>query len=222
MFTGRVSTADRRLDGLVVALDVDGVLLDSERGGAGGWQLAVADRFGIDPSDLQRSFFDQSWSRVIVGRLSIEDALGAALAQNAWAVSVEDLLRCWFEQDFSPVADVVSAARSWSDLGARLALVTNQEHRRAAYVQERLGALLPIDRMVYSADVGYVKSQPEFFAVATRTLTSTDDGRPIVFVDDTLAHVEVARGAGWIGVHYEAGAWPGNMEDALRMATAPR
>jgi putative hydrolase of the HAD superfamily len=206
----------------VVALDVDGVLLDSERGGAGPWQRALADRFGVDPSELQRTFFDRSWSDVIVGRLSIEDALSGAIAQNSWPISVEEFLDCWFEADFWPVTAVVSAARSWSVRGARLALVTNQEHRRAAYVRERLGELFPIDSMVYSAWVGHVKSEPEFFAEATRLLAASDSGCTIVFVDDAPVHVEVARRSGWTAVVYEADAWPARMEDALGVAAARR
>jgi putative hydrolase of the HAD superfamily len=204
----------------VVALDVDGVLLDSERGGAGPWQRAMADRFGVEPSELQRTFFERSWSEVIVGRLSIEDALGSAIAQNSWPVSVDDFLDCWFEADFWPVADVVSAARSWSQRGARLVLVTSQEHRRAAYVRERLRELFPVDRMVYSAQVGHVKSEPEFFVEATRLLASSEGAPPIVFVDDMPMHVEIARRSGWTAVVYEADAWPARMEDALRTAAA--
>ena len=49
------------------------------------WQRVVADRFGVEPSELQRSFFDQSWSQVIVGRISIEDALGRAIATERLA-----------------------------------------------------------------------------------------------------------------------------------------
>jgi putative hydrolase of the HAD superfamily len=217
-----VSSEGRGLDGLVVALDVDGVLLDSERGGAGSWQHAVADRFGVDPSELQRTFFDQSWSEVIVGRRSIEDALGSVIAQNSWPVSVDEFLDCWLEADFWPVAGVVSAAESWSQRGARLALVTNQEHRRAAYVRERLGDLLPIERMVYSAEVGHVKTEPEFFVEATRLLARSDSASTIVFVDDTPIHVEIARRSGWTAVVYEAHAWPEQMEVALGAAAARR
>jgi putative hydrolase of the HAD superfamily len=195
-------------------------LLDSERGGAGSWQAAVTDRFGVDPSELQRNFFDQSWSEVLVGRLPIEDALGEAIAQNSWPVSVEDFLACWFEADFWPVTGVVAAAASWSERGARLALVTNQEHRRAAYLREQLGELLPIDQMVYSAEIGHVKSEPEFFAAATGALTDIDDGSAIVFVDDTPAHVAVARRSGWTAVQYEPGTGLARMEAALDAVAA--
>jgi putative hydrolase of the HAD superfamily len=215
-----VQRVDGRLDGIVVALDVDGVLLDTERGGKGSWQLAVADRFGVDPSELHRSFFERWWPEVIVGRVSIEEALGRVIAEESWPVSVDALLECWFEEDFWPYTELVSAARSWSERGARLALVTNQEHRRAAYVCARLGELLPLDQMVYSAGIGHVKSEAEFFVVATRMLEGVEAGQPIVFVDDAIMHVAVARRAGWIAVHFEVGSWPGRMEVALGQAAS--
>jgi putative hydrolase of the HAD superfamily len=230
-------SADRRLDGLVVALDVDGVLLDSERGGAGSWQVAVADRFGVDQSELDRTLFDRWWPDVIVGRTSIEEALESVIGEEAWPVSVDALLECWFEADFWPCSDVIAAANSWSARGARLALVTNQEHRRAAYVEARLGELLPFDRMVYSAAVGRMKSEPEFFMLATRLLTAPDgahsdgahsddahsDGaHSIVFMDDTMENVEVARRAGWTAVHFQPSSWSERMEDALGVAASAR
>jgi putative hydrolase of the HAD superfamily len=211
------------LDGLLIALDVDGVLLDSDRAGAGPWQLVVAERFNVKPDDLQRHFFDPYWSEVIVGRRPIEPALAATIAERSWPVTVEALLACWFESDFCPAPEVVDAARSWRDRGARLALVTNQEHRRAHDLQERLGDLLPFDQMVYSAAVGYVKRQPEFFAVATRSLAGGSTAPcPVVFLDDTLEHVTVAQAAGWTAVHFETGAWRGPMEAVLESASSAR
>lgn len=206
---------ERCLDGVVIALDVDGVLLDSERGGAGPWQVALEDQFGVDPSELQGMFFDCWWPDVIVGLVSIEDALKRVIAENSWPVSVDAFLECWFAADFWPFTDVFTAAQSWSEQGARLSLVTNQEHRRAAYVKARLGELLPIDEMVYSAGVGYLKNEPEFFVIATRVLGGLSAGHPIVFIDDALPHVEVARRAGWTAVHFERGSWTERMEDAL-------
>jgi putative hydrolase of the HAD superfamily len=148
------------------------------------------------------------------------DALARVIEEQSWSVSVGAFLDSWFEADFYPNPDVISAAASWNGCGARLVLVTNQEHRRAAYVAARLGELLPIDRMVYSAEIGYLKSEPEFFGVATRELTGGDDDRPIVFMDDTIANVEVARHAGWTAVHFEVGSWRERMKEALAAAVS--
>jgi putative hydrolase of the HAD superfamily len=215
-------SADQRLDGVVVALDVDGVVLDSEREGASSWQLAVADQFGVDPWELDRFFFDRWWPEVIVGRTSIEEALESVIAEADWTVSVDALLESWFEADFWPCTDVIAAGNSWSQRGARLALVTNQEHRRAAYVEARLDEMVPVDRMVYSAALGRLKSEPEFFVEATRVLTEPEGVHSIVFLDDTIDNVEVARRAGWTAVHFEAGSSSERMEEALGVATSVR
>jgi putative hydrolase of the HAD superfamily len=207
---------------VVVALDVDGVLLDPERGGEGSWQFVVADRCGVDPSELKRAFFDRWWPDVIVGRMSIEETLERVIGEQAWPTSVDAFLECWLEADFWPSTDVVVAANSWSERGARLALVTNQEHRRAAYVEARLGTLIPVDRMVYSAGVGHTKSELEFFIVASSVLTGPGGGCSIVLMDDAIANVEIARRAGWAAVHFEVGSWSERMEEALGGAASAR
>jgi hypothetical protein len=65
-----------------------------------------------------------------------------------------------------------------------------------------------------------VKSEPEFFAEATRLLARSDNGCTIVFVDDTPVHVDVARSCGWTAEVYEADAWPERMEAVLGAAMA--
>ena len=89
-------------------------------------------------------------------------------------------------------------------------------------MEARLGELLPLDQIVYSAEVGHVKNEPEFFVVATRALVGPDRVHPIVFVDDSLTHVEVARRAGWIVLHFEVDSWTERMEDALGTAVSAR
>ncbi len=65
----------------VLALDVDGVLLDPDRGGRGHWSTELPDRFGISPDDLQSAFFTPFWADVVVGRRPIEDSLRIALGE---------------------------------------------------------------------------------------------------------------------------------------------
>jgi hypothetical protein len=46
---------------------------------------------------------------------------------------------------------------------ADLVLATNQEHRRAHYLDQRLRTLLPISGMAYSGAVGYMKEHLQIF-----------------------------------------------------------
>ncbi len=199
----------------MLALDVDGVLLDPTRGGAGGWQQVAEERLGVRARDLQTAFFDPWWPRVVRGRVPVEAALAAALETLGRPAGVEELLGCWFEADFWPDPVALSAARSWAGAGARLVLATNQEHRRAAYVTERLGRLLPLEGVACSADLGCTKSEPAFFDRAGARLGLGP--APVVLVDDEPAHVAAARAAGWGAVHFGPG-WSGALERAVARA----
>lgn len=199
----------------VLALDIDGVLLDPGRHGLGPWQSELASRFGVDADRLRAAFFEPAWPDVVVGRRAIEPALAAALDDLGWAVTVDQLLACWFEADLAVEREVVEAARSWAAEGARLVLVTNQEHRRASFLSHRLGAFLPISAMAYSAALGLLKSDPAFYPAASRTLGLQRDDT-VVFVDDTADNVEAARRYGWSAVHFDKdGDWRGQITSAF-------
>ena len=185
-----------------LALDVDGVLLDPDRRGEGNWTNELTARFGIEHTELRAAFFLQSWHDVIIGRRSVEDGLAEALKQLGVAVDVESVLSCWFDADYVPFEETFDLARSAAEAGCRVVLATNQEHRRAQYLRRRVGAVLPLNDVLYSADIGYTKHDHRFFEVASRRLGLTRAQRPsVVFVDDVLANVEVARSVGWQAVH---------------------
>jgi putative hydrolase of the HAD superfamily len=183
---------------LVLALDVDGVILDPTRGGQGTWHTVVEAELGITAEQLKVAFFTPYWSEIVIGRRAIEPALRDALEALGSEATVEDVLSCWFQTDFWPNKSLVAKALEWSQRGARLAVVTNQEHRRAAYLRERLPGVLPIDLMAYSAEFGCLKDDPHFYELAS-TRIGTDD---VVYLDDDLRNVQVAEAAGWTALHY--------------------
>jgi putative hydrolase of the HAD superfamily len=185
----------------ILALDVDGVLLDSDRGGAGHWSCELERRYGITPTQLREAFFDRCWDDIVNGRRAIEDGLTEALEEIGTSVGCESVLSCWFETDFVPVKSAIALANRVAKSGARLILATNQEHRRAEFLRQRLGELLPIDAVLYSADLGHQKHERAFFEVASRRLgLSSGQGDRVVFVDDLLLNVETAEAAGWNAV----------------------
>ena len=201
----------------ILALDVDGVLLDSGRGGEGHWSEELERQHGITRAQLRDAFFVPYWDDVVNGRLAIEDGLATALDVIGSTVDAEIVLSCWFEADFVPVDSVIALANRAAERGVRVVLATNQEHRRATFLSERLGKLLPIDALIYSADVGHQKHEPAFFERASNNLRLRDDQRnDVVFVDDLLLNVETAVAAGWRGVHAAEGtAWHQTVEDLI-------
>jgi HAD superfamily hydrolase (TIGR01509 family) len=117
-------------------------------------------------------------------------------------MGVEAALQCWFEEDFVVEPNVMGAARAWASEGVALALVSNQEPRRARYLEERLAPLLPIRAVALSGDLGLVKNDPDFYERAERRLDIVGLGRAVVFLDDTQGNIETATRHGWTGIHY--------------------
>ncbi len=190
---------------LTLALDVDGVLLDPDRNGDGHWTNELTAQFGIERSQLRESFFMNSWDDVVNGRRSVEDGLAEALVLIGATVDVESVLSCWFDADYAPIGETFDLARHAAAAGHRVVLATNQERRRAAYLHRRIGATVPLDGVIYSADVGCQKHDPRFFEIASERLGVNREQRSsVVFVDDVMHNVEVARSAGWQAVHASA------------------
>lgn len=207
---------------LTLALDVDGVLLDPERNGVGHWTNELAARFGIERAQIQAAFFEHSWIDVINGRQPIEASLAEALVKIGTDADVESVLSCWFDADFVPFDAAFDLARRAVGAGHRVVLATNQEHRRAAYLRERIGAVVPLSDVLSSADLGYQKHDRGFFELASDRLNLTASERSsVVFVDDVLNNVEVARSFGWRSVHAAPGSpWHAEVEQLMGLAPA--
>jgi putative hydrolase of the HAD superfamily len=204
------------LGGVVLALDIDGVLLDPHRGGRGPWAQALAEDYGVDAARLRPAFFRKGWRDILAGRIDIEVALAAAIEEMGWTLDVREMLQRWFEADFVVDYEVVDAVRGWVADGARLVLVTNQEHQRAAFLRERLGEQLPVSGFAYSAAVGFLKDDPRFYPAASQLLGLPPHDPAVVFVDDSLKNVETARDYGWTGVHFVRHAnWREEISSAL-------
>jgi putative hydrolase of the HAD superfamily len=181
---------------VVLALDVDGVLLDTQRGGAGHWTSELYRRHAITRDQLRQEFFAPHWNDIVNGRRPIEPALAGALEALGSAADVEAVLSCWFDADFFLVEPVADLARRAAAAGIEIALATNQEHRRARYLRDRLSAAIPIHSLIYSADLGAQKRQPAFFELASQMLGVTSPGQ-VLFVDDTKVNTDQATLAGW-------------------------
>jgi putative hydrolase of the HAD superfamily len=207
---------DHRPRDVILVSDVDGVLLDPERTGKGSWHGALRERYGVEPALLDDVFFQRSWPEVLVGREPIEPALARALAELGWKIDVETVLRCWFEADFEIDDEVVRAANEWAASGIRVALATNQEARRAAFLELSLRPVLPFEGMVFSGALGVLKNDVAFYSAAEYWLGIDVHRHRVVFVDDSLQNVEAATRHGWNAVHFNKQVdWRAQIDSAL-------
>ena len=196
---------------VVLALDVDGVLIDATWKQGGGWLEKVGPRFGVAADDMT-PFFQGIFHEVVRGRVEIEVALAEHFDSIGADVDPEQFLQQWLVEDLALNDEVVLAAEEWARAGVPIVLATVQEHRRAAHLREVFGERLGLVDLLYSADLGVAKPEPEFFRLADARLGH----RRVVFVDDALANIEAARAHGWTGVHYPAETnWRAVVEAAL-------
>jgi putative hydrolase of the HAD superfamily len=184
---------------VVVALDVDGVLINATWQHGGGWLDVVGPRHGVGLDDM-KPFFQGVFHEVVRGRVPVEAALAEHFAALGLAVDHEQFLEDWLVEDLSLNDEVVTAAEEWARAGIPIVLATAQEHRRAARLREVFGDRLALKDILYSAELGVAKPEPEYFRIADERI----GGHPVVFIDDALTNVEAARAHGWTAIHYPA------------------
>lgn len=118
---------------------------------------------------------------------------------------------------------VVEWANEWAERGVPIVLASNQEHRRAGYLLKNLRAIVPVAELIYSAELGFAKPQPQFYVAANYALSNTVGNARVIFLDDATENVEAARFIGWTGVHFDAsGAWIPVVEQELRQTLRAR
>ena len=195
-------------------LDVDGVLVGG-RPGDGRHPFSDLERdFGFTHAQLETAFFHTGyWMAAVTGRAALPECLTEALRAADLDADVPQLIDYWLRNDARVDPLVLEGVRALRRRGIATILATNQEHLRASYLLREMRLAEDVTGIVYSAQLGCLKPDPEFFRLALdRTQLSVSD---IVFVDDNPANVEAARRAGWPTAHWVAGSRLEPLVDAL-------
>jgi putative hydrolase of the HAD superfamily len=132
-----------------------------------------------------------AYQKALEGEGDILSVLAAELPGADWPLGPERFAAEWF--DLHIVVDeralaVVAAVRR---KGLVCALASNQERRRAAYMDEMLGYRRHFDRTFYSCAFGCTKPKREYFAAIIEALGVPPD--ELLLIDDIEANVEAAR-----------------------------
>jgi len=178
-------------------VDVDGVIITPR---PGGWAVDLERDLGISAAVLQAQFFQPHWEDISLGRAALHDRLGPVLAEHAPHLTSPALAAYWFDKDAQLNEPLLADLAALRAAGVQLHLATIQEHERASYLWNTLRLRERFDAMHYAADLGLKKSDPAFYpAVEARAGFAAHE---LALLDDTLANIEVARAAGWGGLHW--------------------
>jgi HAD superfamily hydrolase (TIGR01509 family) len=90
--------------------------------------------------------------------------------------------------------DVLDGVRDLAGRGLVLALTTNQNEPRAAWMRENLPYDELFDAQFYSCEIGLAKPDPDYFRHVLEALDVAPEDA--LFLDDTAVNVEAAAGLG--------------------------
>lgn len=169
--------------------DVDGVLAVG-----GSFTTRIAAEHGITREMLQ-PFFRGPFIACRNGEADLKEALQTRLPEWGWQGSVDTFLQYWFAAEHIIDEQLVEYIQNIRKRGIPCYLATNQEQYRTAYILEQMGFVNKFDGMFSSAYIGCGKEDSAFFAHILRKLEIIQ-AQEILFWDDSLANIEIARQAG--------------------------
>jgi putative hydrolase of the HAD superfamily len=137
----------------------------------------------------------------LTGDVRWVDVLPGLLARWGIPEAYDDLIAVWLTIEEVPGTHEI--VRSLRAQGIRCCLATNQDVRRGTFMHDALGYRDLLDEAFYSYEMRVAKPDPAYF---TTILDRT--GEPperVLFVDDSLRNVEVAREVGLAAEHWVHG-----------------
>ena len=182
----------------LVVWDFDGVLNCKRPGETYLWANDLAADRGLDPVSFEQALFHSGrFSRIMRGELDLRQVVADWLAAQASDEDADSFLAHWFETEAMPDAE----AGRWLDLcRARKVIGTNNETRRATFIEQDLGFGARVERVFASGRIGAIKPEPAFY----RAVEDWADVRParILLIDDNAQYVAGAHRRGWNAFHF--------------------
>ena len=133
----------------------------------------------------------------ITGRVEILDLVKEGLDAQGASVEASDFLAYWFEKDAAPDAEVIGWMQNYP---ARHVIGTNNETRRASFIETEMGFAAMVERVFASGRLGVAKPDQEFFEQIEDWAGVAPER--ILFVDDLQKNTDAASLRGWTGFHF--------------------
>lgn len=182
----------------LVVWDFDGVLNRNVVDGRFVWSDHMQEDLGLDPERLRDFLFVSGRMRGVVrGQGDLADAVAEWLIGEGSEHTSDTVLDYWFTKDALPDAEVLGWLKA-SD--ARHVIGTNNEARRAAFIEGTMGFGGIVEHIFASGRMGVAKPDDGFWeAIEAWSGIAPAD---ILLVDDHAPNVEAAKARGWQGYHF--------------------
>jgi len=189
-----------RSDIKAIAWDFDGVLNRNVVEGRFVWSDTLEQDFGIPADEFQAGIFDSTFPDVISGRIDLRIHVQTWLDRTGRDLNASHLIDYWFEKDDLKDPYMCGLVDEIQDLGVEQIIATNNEDRRASYIEDTTGFLCLVSRVFSSGRIGHAKPDRAFFQHVSEALGLAPG--EILLVDDSAANVSAAKDLGWQGFHF--------------------
>ncbi|MEP1521798.1 HAD family hydrolase [Ascidiaceihabitans sp.] len=182
----------------LVVWDFDGVLNANIVDGRFVWVDQIEADLGVNRERFQNFVFRSGLIQdVVAGRRDLLEVVADWITRERLKIDADAFLDYWFEHDALPDPQAIDWLK---DYGGRSVIGTNNEARRAAYIENQMGFGAHVEAVFASGRMKVAKPDQAFFEqIETWSGTSGDK---ILLVDDTLKNIEAAQAKGWQGLYF--------------------
>lgn len=173
----------------ILLLDADGLTLKKL-----GYFSERIGRENNIPHEEITSFYKNEFRFCQQGKADLKEELAKYLPKWKWNKSTEAFLLYWFTTDAMADEEVFKEIRKLRSLGIKCYLASDQEKYRAEYLLTKLDFKNRLDGCFFSCDLGFQKSQSEYFLQVIQKLGVQPSD--LMYWDDEQKNVEVALRVG--------------------------
>lgn len=177
-----------------ILFDADGMALIQKR-----FSDQIQQDYGISWEKM-KPFFDGPFQHCKIGKADLKEELAQVIADWGWPDSVDALIQYWFSIGGDPAPEILFIAKKLRSEGVRCYVATNQEKYRAAHLRHIPTLADAFDDFLVSAEFGYTKDDPRYFAAVYQYLTHSIEVIPkeqILFVDHEEKNLAAASAFGF-------------------------
>jgi putative hydrolase of the HAD superfamily len=188
----------------IIVWDFDGVLNRNIEDGQFLWAKDFEADLGQSLAEFNHHIFGTDFDAVITGREDLRDRVESWSKAVGFSEGPDALLAYWFKKDSFPDPPMLEALGTLSKHGFRQMIATNNESRRAAYIENEMGYAALVERVFSSGRIGARKPETAFFEHVTSSLGVKP--QDLLLIDDDAANAERAALLGWHSIHFNENA----------------
>jgi putative hydrolase of the HAD superfamily len=178
-----------------IAWDFDGVLNENVVDGRFVWADTFEVDIGMPFASFRSHIVSDDFDSVLTGRVDLRDRVESWTKSVGFAAGPDALLDYWFAKDSLPNPAMLALMQVAAQRGVRQVIATNNDQRRARYIENEMGYGARVERVFASGRMGIRKPDPAYFQQIANWLDLAPDS--ILLVDDLKRNVDQAAAQGW-------------------------